>query len=72
MSNNNSGMKTFALVAAMVLVLSFIRMEPNGTALSAGVPGQFGGQVVTEELSDEELAALEADPEALQAAVDAG
>lgn len=70
--SNNSGMKTFALVAAMVLVLSFVRMEPNGTALSAGAPGTFGGGVVTQELSDEELAALEEDPEALQAAIESG
>lgn len=69
--NQGSGAKTFAVVAALLIGLSWIRLDPPDSTLSAN-GGFAGGEVTTEELSDEELAALEEDPEALQAAIASG
>ena len=69
--NQGSGAKTFAVVAALLIGLSWIRLDPPDNTLAT--TGGFGGeQVATEELSDEELAALEEDPEALQEAIASG
>lgn len=67
-----SGAKTFAVVAALLIGLSWIRLDPPDSTLATNGGFGSGGAPVTEELSEEEAAALAADPEALQAAIASG